>query len=69
MDKTEFQHWQASTGYDAINDWNMQQIGSHLHYFIKNYETNKYALIKELYSKWGSTYEVLVEGWTDFNGW
>lgn len=67
MNKKEFQSWMTETGYSNINDWNMQEIDGHLYYFIKNYDTNKYALIKEFWPY--EDYVVLVEDWTDYNGW
>jgi hypothetical protein len=67
VNKREFERWKAETGYSDINDWNMQKIAGYLHYFIKNHETGLYALIKEKYPF--EEYEVLVEGWTDYNGW
>lgn len=67
MNKEEFQNWMKQAGYSNSNDWNMQEIEGHLHYFIKNCKTGKYALIKELWPY--EDYTVLVEDWTDYNGW
>ncbi len=67
MNKAEFQGWMKASGYSNINDWNMQEIDGHLHYFIKNYTTGKYALLKEFFPY--EVYYILVEGWIDYNGW
>ncbi len=68
MDKSEFEDWMKKTGYSNINDWNMQEHSNgKLYYFIKNYATGRYALIKELFPL--EIYSVLVEDWVDYNGW
>lgn len=68
MSKTEFEVWMKESGYSDINDWNMQEHPNGvLYYFIKNYSTGKYALIKELFPF--EIYSVLVQEWVDYNGW
>jgi hypothetical protein len=67
MNSTQFKKWLDETGYSTINDWNMQEIEGYLYYFIKNRNTGKYALIKEVWLY--GDYAVLVDGWTDYNGW
>lgn len=73
MTGTEFDKWIQKTGYTNVNDWGYQIIGGHAYYWIINPATDKFALIqytREHTAKWcTSQYEVLVEGWTDFNGW
>lgn len=70
----EFVIWMENSGYTDINDWNMQQIGWYSYYFIKHHSKNEYALIKRLDNFRDGThsnckYEVIVTGWTDYNGW
>lgn len=75
MNRERFEEWMKRTGYSGINDWNMQQINDFSYYFIKNYQTGKYALIRRFdnfqntYSFEDCEYEVMIEGWTDYNGW
>lgn len=66
MNKEEFVGWCSRAGYSTINDWNHQVIGNCYYYFIKNFDTILFALIKE--QPLTGEFEVLVEGWTDFNG-
>jgi len=74
MSRKEFKNWMAETGYSEINDWNMQQIGGFSFYFIKNYKTGLFALIRrdDIQVESGFSrcfYWVLVEDWVDYNGW
>lgn len=68
MNREEFEAWMKDSGYSDINDWNMQEHSNGvLYYFIKNYSTGRYALIKEVFLY--KLYTVLVEDWVDYNGW
>lgn len=75
MDKYEFDKWIKYAKYSLANDWNYQEIGENHYYFIKHETEERYALIKETptlpykFNKIGHRYEVLIEGWTDYNGW
>lgn len=73
MNEKQYRDWMKKNGYTDICDWNYQTInGNHL-YFIKHVTEDKYALIKQipynLETKQPESYEVLIEGWTDYNGW
>ena len=75
MNKYEFDSWLYSSKYSLANDWNYQEIGEYHYYFIKHETEERYALIKETPTipynvyKTGHKYQVLVQGWTDYNGW
>lgn len=73
MYEKDYREWLEQSGYTDINDWNYQTIGRSNYFFIKHLRDEKYALIKHTPVKQGlwipSTYEVLLQGWTDYNGW
>lgn len=71
MTSEEFRAWCEQTGYTTINDWNYQEIDGYSYYFIKHSTKNVYALIKQRLKarQVVEQYQVLVEGWTDYNGW
>jgi len=66
----EYYCWCASHGYTTITDWGYQSIGDCNYYWLLNPKTSKFALIKHSpsFDGYTDTYEVLVDGWTDFNG-
>lgn len=73
MTKEDFYEWCGSKGYVHWTDWEYQIIEEAHHYFIINPKTDRFALIKFLPSRLGLGYEnqfeVLVQDWTDYNGW
>lgn len=74
MWKEDYDNWLNELGYTDINDWNFQTIGRCNYFFIKHTTEDKYALIrytpKLTRGPWiPEQYEVLVHGWTDYNGW
>ncbi len=73
MNKTQYLDWCKNMGYLHYSDWNYQTIGRSNYFFIINPNTDKFALICHTPAKIGvfglDTYKVLVNGWTDFNGW
>lgn len=73
MLECEYKEWMKSSGYSDMNDWNYQKIAQFNYFFIKHTKLEKYALIKEFRAKAGTgapnRYEVLIEGWVDYNGW
>jgi hypothetical protein len=72
MNKEEYLDWCNKMGYLTITDWNYQIVGKCHYYFILNPTTDKFALIKFIPMRVGTGYpdrhEVLVQDWTDFNG-
>lgn len=75
MNKNQFDGWLKTKEYNTSNDWNYQEIDGHHFYFIMHNSMDRYALIKELPATphnmegIGHEYEVLIENWTDYNGW
>lgn len=73
MNSRDFRTWCTHNGYITSNDWNYQIIDGKHYYFLINPKTNKFALIEYkpeiLGTGWQAWYTVLVEDWTDFNGW
>lgn len=66
MNKKEFRDWCDRTGYITTNDWNYQIVCGRDYYFIINPKTDKFALIS--FDGKNIDYQVVVSGWTDFNG-
>jgi len=60
MTSEEFVRWAEDKGYSLFNDYNWQEIKGIPHYWLKNTDTNLYALVKE----YEDCFVVLVE---DFN--
>ena len=73
MSKEDYLGWLKMSGYTDINDWNFQTIGGSNYFYIKHTLDNKYALIKHTPKISGGfvedSFEILVQGWTDYNGW
>ena len=73
MNKDDYKGWLKLSGYTDTNDWNFQTINGSNYFFIKHTLDNKYALIKHTPKISGDCvndyFEVLVKGWTDYNGW
>lgn len=66
MTKRQFEAWCSLSGYITCTDWNIQTINNREYYFIINPKTDKFALIRE--DMRIDNYEILVSGWTDYNG-
>lgn len=66
MNKKEFKDWCDRTGHITANDWNYQTVRGRDYYFIINPKTDKFALIS--YDAKNVDYQVVVSGWTDYNG-
>ena len=62
MREVEFIDWCDKRGYRLLNDWNWQEIKGVPHYWIRNHETDRYALIKE----YEDCFIVLVEDFDVF---
>lgn len=73
MYEEDYRKWLKEFQYTDSNDWNYQTIGRCNYFFIKHLTKEKYALIRHTPPKMGvfipDVYEVLVHGWTDYNGW
>ena len=73
MNKKDFSAWCDLNGYITVTDWNYQEISSSHYYFIINPKTDKFALIEYRPgiegTAWQDWYRVLVQDWTDYNGW
>ena len=67
LTEDQFNKWMKDNHYTNINDWNMQENGNGLAYWIKSELDNLFALIYEQgYGKYGKRYTVLIEGFNDF---
>lgn len=73
MNKEGYLGWLKISDYSDINDWNFQTIDGSNYFFIKHNFENKYALIKHRPKISGEFvedyFEILVQEWTDYNGW
>ncbi len=73
MNKEQYLDWCNRMGYLHYTDWNYQTIGRTNYFFIINPKRNKFALISHTPPKIGvfcyDQYEILVQNWTDYNGW
>lgn len=67
MDKEEFDTWCEVSGHLTCNDWQFQIIEDYMIYFIINPKNDTFSLIKQ--NIYTSSYEILVEGYKDYNGW
>jgi len=67
MTRELFELWMKQNGYSDINDWNYQENGHGVVYWIRNDETKRFALISEQgYGRHGKRYQVLVSDFNDF---
>ena len=67
MNKEAFESWCRLSAHTLCNDWQFQVIDGYKFYFIINPKQDTFSLIKE--SLAGTDYEILIEGYKDYNGW